>query len=105
MDLPFADASFDRVISTYVATTVPKWRRGIAEMARVLKPGGRLVVTDDRLPPCWFLGPGPMFRKIFRDGWEDIHRDVAEEMKEHCDDVKLSYLHFRLIYLIHGVKR
>lgn len=102
--LPFADASFDRVLSTYVLTTVPDWPRALDEMARVLRPGGRIVITDDRLPPGWFLGPGPMFRRIFREGWVDIHRDVEAAMRGRFADVRFEFLHFRLIYLVTGLR-
>ncbi len=103
--LPFPDASFDRVLSTYVLTTVPDWPRALNEMARVLRPGGRLVLTDDRLPPGWFLGPGPMFRKIFGEGWTDIHRGIVDEFRTVCTDVTLRFFHFGLIYLVSGVRK
>ncbi len=103
--LPFADASFDRVLCTYVLTTVSGWPRALDEMARVLTPGGRIVLTDDRLPPGWFLGPGPMFRRLLQDGWGDIHREVAAAAETRFDDVRLEYFHLRLIYLITGRKR
>lgn len=98
--LPFADATFDRVLCTYVVTTVPDWRRCLDEMARVLKPGGRIVLTDDRLPPGWFLGPGPMVRTLLRHGWIDIHRDIVAATQTRFRDVRLEYLHFGMIYLI-----
>lgn len=44
--LPIADASVDLVISNCVLNLVPNKRRAFAEMARVLKPGGRAVVSD-----------------------------------------------------------
>jgi SAM-dependent methyltransferase len=43
--LPFADASVDTVLSTEVLEHVPDPRRCMREMARILKPGGRLLVT------------------------------------------------------------
>jgi SAM-dependent methyltransferase len=42
--LPFADASFDAAISSGVLHHTPDTRRGIAEIHRVLRPGGRVVV-------------------------------------------------------------
>lgn len=47
-ELPFADGSFDAVTSTLMMHHLPEEvrRRGVAEIARVLKPGGRLVVAD-----------------------------------------------------------
>ncbi|MBI2901401.1 MAG: methyltransferase domain-containing protein [Planctomycetes bacterium] len=103
--LPFPDACFDRVLCTYVLTTVPEWPRALDEMARLLAPGGRIVVADDRLPPGWFLGPGPMFRRLLRDGWVDIHRDVLAAMGARFADIRLDLMHFGLIYLICGTKR
>lgn len=45
-DLPFADCSFDTVVSTYALCSVPDEARAISEMKRVLKPGGRLILVD-----------------------------------------------------------
>jgi SAM-dependent methyltransferase len=41
--LPFADDSFDMVVSNQVFEHVPELGKAIAEIARVLKPGGKLV--------------------------------------------------------------
>ena len=45
-DLPFADACFDTVVCTYALCNVPDEIRVIAEMRRVLKPGGHLILVD-----------------------------------------------------------
>lgn len=48
--LPFADASFDTVVAAWMLYHVPDVDRGLAEIARVLAPGGRLVaVTNSEL--------------------------------------------------------
>ena len=46
--LPFADQTFDVVLSTLMMHHLPASlkRQGLAEIARVLKPGGRLVIAD-----------------------------------------------------------
>lgn len=45
-DLPFSDASFDTVVSTYAMCSFRDEVRVIAEMIRVLRPGGRLILID-----------------------------------------------------------
>lgn len=44
--LPFEDASFDTVVSTLVLCTVRDPRRAVAEVDRVLRPGGRLLFLE-----------------------------------------------------------
>jgi SAM-dependent methyltransferase len=44
--LPFEDDSFDTVVSTLVLCTVGDPERAIAELARVLRPGGRLLFIE-----------------------------------------------------------
>ena len=46
--LPFPDQTFDVVLSTLMMHHLPVGlkRQGLAEIARVLKPGGRLVIAD-----------------------------------------------------------
>jgi SAM-dependent methyltransferase len=58
--LSFPEASFDLVISIGVWHHVGDWRKATAEAARVLRPGGTLLLTD--LLRGFF--PGPM-RKLF----------------------------------------
>jgi ubiquinone/menaquinone biosynthesis C-methylase UbiE len=45
-DLPFEDGSFDTVTLVYVLCTVPDPAAGLEEIARVLKPGGRLLFIE-----------------------------------------------------------
>jgi len=56
--LPFADGAFDVVVCSEVLEHIPDYRGAIAELVRVLRPGGRLCVSVPR--PwceriCWWL--------------------------------------------------
>lgn len=56
--LPFPDGSFDRVMAAEVLEHLPDDRAAIAELARVLRPGGTMAVTVPRWFPeqvCWAL--------------------------------------------------
>lgn len=48
--LPFADGSFDRVISHLASPRSPDLEQMMAELARVLHPEGRLVLVDNYVP-------------------------------------------------------
>jgi len=45
LDLPFEDGSFDRIIAAEVLEHIPDDETAIAELVRVLAPGGRIAVT------------------------------------------------------------
>lgn len=56
--LPFADASFDKVICSEVLEHIPDYQGVLAEITRVLKPDGLLAVSVPRAWPeeiCWKL--------------------------------------------------
>lgn len=60
LDLPFDDASFDVVTITYGFRNVQEPQAALAEMLRVLKPGGRLLVAEFSTPT---LAPFARFYK------------------------------------------
>lgn len=57
MRLPYADESFDAVVSGYLLRNVADIPKVLAEQRRVLKPGGRIVVLDTSPPPKNLLRP------------------------------------------------
>jgi ubiquinone/menaquinone biosynthesis C-methylase UbiE len=51
--LPFPAASFDTVVCTFSLCAIPDDRRAVAEMKRVLRPGGRLLLADHVAGSLW----------------------------------------------------
>lgn len=51
LQLPFADGSFDRVIASEILEHIPADQTAMAELARVLRPGGSMAVTVPRCGP------------------------------------------------------
>lgn len=67
--LPFGDAAFDTLVMTWVLCSVPEPGAALAEMRRVLKPGGRLFFVEHGLAPeprtvRWQRRLTPYWRRI-----------------------------------------
>ena len=60
MNLPFADDEFDAVTMSYGLRNVQQPKKALAELFRVTKPGGRLVINEFSTPP------GRAFRGLYR---------------------------------------
>jgi SAM-dependent methyltransferase len=68
--LPFADGSFDAALSTWTLCTIPDVAAALAEVRRVLKPGGTLHFLEHGLAPDervrrWQHRLEPMEKRIF----------------------------------------
>ncbi len=58
--LPFADAAFDVVTVAFGLRNMASWPGALAEMKRVLRPGGHLLILDFSVPHAplvWFYRP------------------------------------------------
>jgi demethylmenaquinone methyltransferase / 2-methoxy-6-polyprenyl-1,4-benzoquinol methylase len=74
--LPFADASFDAATVGFGARNLDDLERGLAELRRVLEPGGRLAVLEITQPRgllrpfyrLWFDGLVPLAGKLLPGG-------------------------------------
>jgi SAM-dependent methyltransferase len=89
-NLAFADGEFDVAIAAWMLYHVPDLDRGISELARVLRPGGRLVVSTNSLFHLLELrelvGSGPSTLKFSReDGEEHLRRHFDRVSREDID--------------------
>jgi len=81
LELPFADASFDRVMSICAIEHFDDGARALDEMARVLTPGGELVMSADAL--------------TLAEQWPRLYRAHCERYR-----VKRTYSHGELAALL-----
>lgn len=112
--IPFPDDSFDIVTISYGLRNLASWKKGLSEMLRVTRPGGRLLVLDFGKPDNalwrslylaylrWFV---PVFGKIFC-GDSQTHAYILESLQHYpaqhgvaaemkalgCSDVRIIHL-------------
>ena len=60
MDLPFSNASFDCVTIAFGLRNLENWAAALAEISRILKPSGHLLVLEFSMPAT------PILRRIYR---------------------------------------
>lgn len=95
MDIPrldFPDASFDAVFNLAELHNYADWRAGLAEMARVLKPGG-LLVMDELCAESFERGLGPYFKRRTAHPYEEMF--TAEALRSALEGLGFATLHFR----------
>jgi SAM-dependent methyltransferase len=106
--LTFADGSFDAALSSFGVFLFPDWAKGLREMLRVLKTGGRAAVLGWAPPPKTAMAP--LLNVLRREcGAEDILRpggwvrmETAEGMRGEMEsagfkDVRVEALTFPVV--------
>ena len=98
--LPLPDGSFDRVICAETLEHIPTDRAAIAELVRVLRPGGRLGISVPRRFPeqvCWALS------REYREtpgGHVRIYR--ASELVRACEAAGLRFVGRHHAHALHS---
>lgn len=88
--LPFDDGEFDVAVAAWMLYHVPDRDRAAAELARVLRPGGRLVAVTNSLSHLLELrelvGSGPSTLSFSRESGEELlARHFARVRREDVD--------------------
>jgi SAM-dependent methyltransferase len=97
--LPFADASFDLVAALWMLYHVPDLDRGLAEVRRVLRPGGRFLAVTNGAEHTADLrreaGGGPLVTQFSSENGE-------EALLRHFDRVSREDLATRAVFPDHA---
>lgn len=88
LSLPYADDSFDTVVSTFALSGMPDGQNVIHEMARVLRTGGQIVLVDIGLPH-----DGNRFGRFWAKLWESMG-DYLYNQVEMIENAGLSLTKF-----------
>ncbi len=86
-DLPFPDACFDTVVATLALCTIPDDKRAVIEAARVLRPGGHLLLLEHVRSP---LLPVRILQYVLNPLSVLLERDhLLREPLRHLEDAGL----------------
>ena len=89
-DLPYDDASFDAVTFTYLLRYVDDPAATLRELARVVRPGGRVASLEFFVPPrqpartLWeaYVGAGlPLLGRAIAPGWAEVGRFLGPSIR------------------------
>jgi demethylmenaquinone methyltransferase/2-methoxy-6-polyprenyl-1,4-benzoquinol methylase len=89
-ELPFEDASFDGLTTAYLLRYLDDLPAGLAELARVLRPGATAALLDFWVPPSplarrawnfWVDAGLPTAGRAISPGWHEVGRFLGESIR------------------------
>jgi ubiquinone/menaquinone biosynthesis C-methylase UbiE len=85
------DGTFDRILCVLAMSAIPDFRSALDRCHDVLRPGGRLVVCDARLPRGLLGALNPVIEPLYRRfaAW-DPHRDLVAEIRSRFGQVTVT---------------
>jgi ubiquinone/menaquinone biosynthesis C-methylase UbiE len=86
-ELPFEDAFFDAAYATESLEHAVEIGRAVAEMCRVVKPGGRIAIIDKN---------AEQWGKLKTPDWEQwfTRRGLERLLRRHCRQVSSRYISY-----------
>ena len=79
--LGFADNSFDSVVTSCTFCSVPEPVRGLEELRRVLKPGGKLLMFEHVRSNIFWMGPMlDLMSRVSRKFGPELNRRTKENV-------------------------
>ena len=86
-ELPFAASAFDCVYATESLEHAVEIERAVAEMCRVLKPGGKLAIIDKNAEH-WGRFKTPAWERWFR------REELEKLLRRHCSSVASEFISY-----------
>ena len=89
-ELPFEDGTFDALTVTYLLRYVDDPAATMRELARVVRPGGRLAMLDFSLPQSalpralwnWYVDTGlPLAGRLIAPGWQRVGEFLGDSIR------------------------
>jgi demethylmenaquinone methyltransferase/2-methoxy-6-polyprenyl-1,4-benzoquinol methylase len=89
--LPFENGSFDGLTGAYLLRYLDDLPAGLAELGRVVRPGGTAVLLDFGVPPAplpraaWnlYVAAGlPLFGRAISPGWHEVGRFLGGSIRD-----------------------
>jgi Methylase involved in ubiquinone/menaquinone biosynthesis len=91
--LPFADHSFDRIIANLSISFSPSPLHALRELFRVLRPGGRLIVSAFTPLTDMALLYRARLQELDIDEFTGEHRLTLNHMAQFCKALRTGQLH------------